>query len=100
MFLGLKYTIVHPKKHRSKKVCITGLPCYNKSELIIDSLKAYDFTITGAAILKNHITDNYAQLYMINVLPRSNFDESYAIKEIHYIFVTIEAFKGNQNVER
>lgn len=39
-------------------------------------------------------------LNRVNALPRSNFHEIYKIKQIHYISVTVEAFKGIQRVKQ
>lgn len=51
-----KYTTLYPKERRPKKVCIEGLLCYADSELIIHSIKKYEFTVTKTATLKNRKT--------------------------------------------
>lgn len=50
-------------------------------------------------MLKNHKTGNSIPLFMVNVLPRLNFDKIYKVKEIHYISITKEAFKGSKKTK-
>lgn len=95
-----KYTTLHPRDQRPKKICIRGLPCYTEASLIIQSLKDYGFTVTRAAMMKNRRTGNPMPMYMVNVMPRPNFDEIYNIKEISHILVTIEAFKSHNQVKQ
>lgn len=39
-------------------------------------------------------------IYMVNVLPRKNFEDLYKIREIHYAYFTIEAIKSYQKVKQ
>lgn len=51
-------------------------------------------------MLKNCKTRQPMPLYMVNVLPTKNFEEIFKFKQIYYISVTIQAFRGHQRVKQ
>lgn len=56
--------------------------------------KAHNFTANRAAMMKSRKTGRPIPLYIVDVLPRAKFEEIYNIKEICYIRLAIERFKG------
>lgn len=96
----LKYTTLHPRDQRPKKICIRGLPPFTEQNLIAESLKDYGFIVTRAAMMKNRKTGQPMPMYMVNVLPCKNFEDIYKIKVIAYISVTIEAFKSQNQIKQ
>lgn len=51
-------------------------------------------------MMKQRKSGNLAPLFMVNVLPRANFEEIYQIRQIRYISVKIEAFNSRQRVKQ
>lgn len=59
-----------------------------------------NFTANRAALLKNRETGNPMPIYLINLLPKDNFDEIYKITEICNLSITLERFKGSNIVKQ
>lgn len=57
----------------------------------------HGFTATRTAMLKNIKTGRGIPLYMVNVLPKKDFDCIYKIQELCYIRVSIEDFRNVNN---
>lgn len=88
------YTTLSPQELRPRKICIRGIPVYTEPSVIINALKDKGFTANRAAMLRNRQTGMPMPIYMVNVLPRENFEEIFKITEICYISVTVEHFRG------
>lgn len=50
---NIKFTTIHYKHQRHKKICIRGIPPGTEPQLIIDELALYGFAATMADMLKN-----------------------------------------------
>lgn len=84
--------------------CYSRNPPYTDPQFIIDAIKEYSFIANCTSMMKSRKTGRPMPLYVVNVLPRANFEEIYQINEICYIRVTTERFKGtgivsNINIE-
>lgn len=94
------YTTLSPNEQRPRKIVIRGIPPFTEPKLIIDALKERNFSATRAAMIKSRRTGKYMPIYVVNVLPRANFEEIFEIKDICYIRVTVERFKGANIVKQ
>lgn len=94
---GKKYITLNSRDQWSKEVCIIGIPYNTDTLLFADALQEYyNFTVRGN-ILKSLKTGKQ-NLFMVSFHPK-NFDTINNIKELFYIFLTIERLINKNNVK-
>lgn len=91
---AIHYTTLSPLEKRPRKVCIRGIPINTDPSVIIEALQEKGFICNRVAMLKNRRTGNLMPICLANVLPRDQFEQIFEIKELCYISVTVERFRG------
>lgn len=97
---GFAYITLSPAEQRPRKMVIREITPYTDPQLIIEALKEHNFMASRDAMMKSRKTGRPMPLYVVNVLPKDEFEEIYKINEICYIRVSIERFKGMNIVKQ